>query len=167
MRYINFIALFLSCLFNKKSSHTLIFKIKNINKTPIRNGYICIQSLKTKKFFILKTDSNGRAIMRNICCGLYKVKACGDGYKDKFFNINVCKDRAYNINLCEINYSKNRIYGYIRDDKNKIIENALVVLYEVIGDKKYRPIKFTNSDFTGEYNFIDVPKGTYIVKGIK
>lgn len=162
----NLLILFLAFKLKKKSQNNVAFNIKD-NKGPIRNGYICIRSIKTKRFLIVKTDSYGRAVVKNICNGCYIVKACSDGYKEKFFKIQVCEDRCYDICLCKNKYEKNRIYGYIKDEKDKIIEKALVVLYEVIEKNKYNPVRFTYTDFTGEYNFIDVPKGKYLIKAIK
>lgn len=158
--------LFLALKLKKKNQYNLVFNIKDNNK-PIRNGYVCIRSMKTKRFLIVKTDSYGRAVVKNICSGFYIVKACADGYKDKFLKIQVCENRSYNLCLCKSKCDKNRIYGYIKDEKDKIIERALVVLYEVLGENKYNPVRFTYTDFTGEYNFIDVPEGKYLIKAIK
>lgn len=141
------------------------FNVRDENNIPIKDAKISIRAYKSKKIINILTCYRGRALTSGICKNTYKITISKKGYTEKTFIIKAFKNINCNISLCHIN--TNRIYGYITDINNRVVNKAIVVLYKVISKKVYIPKKFTYTDFTGEYNFFNIPKGKYIIKAIK
>lgn len=141
------------------------FNIRDENNTPIKDAKISIRPCKSERIINILTCYRGRALIRGICRNNYKITISKNGYIEKTFIIKACKNTNCNINLYHIN--RNRIYGYVTDINNKAVNKAVVILYKVVSKKIYIPKKFIYTDFTGEYNFFNIPNGTYIVKAVK
>lgn len=142
-----------------------VFYIKDENNKPIKNAYIFIENINFNKSIKLKSNNKGCCKCKLYHCCKYNVTVKHNGYYDKSFCIIPFKNMEYEI--CLNKKHKNRLYGFISNNNDKKIRRALVVLYEVKEPNKYIPKHFTYTDFTGEYNFFNLPKGTYIIKAIK
>lgn len=154
-------------LLNKNNSVNIKFNVRDENNKAIKGAFIIIKEYNTGNLINVMTCCHGLASFKGIINDSYQVVIYKKGYRVKTFNVNACKDINCNICLCRCVYKVNRLYGYITDSEKKIIDRAAVVLYRVVGERRYVAKRFTYTDFTGEYNFFDIPKGNYIVKAIK
>lgn len=155
----------LLCMTTNNNVANIKLNILNEDKDIINGCYICIipyNSGNRKKIIKL---CNGSITIKNLPKNIYKIIIYKANYKTKTIIVNIYKDLNINIYLCT--YKNNRLYGYITNHVDENIDDAIVVLYRVIGNHCYFPIDFTYTDFTGEYNFFDIPKGLYIIKAIK
>lgn len=141
------------------------FNIRNENNKCVNGALISILPYNSKNIVNMTTFCDGSAILNNTCKNIYKVVIHKPAYKTKTFFIKACND--INCNICLCRCKKNRLYGYITNQCNEIVDGAIVVLYRVIGKHVYFPVRFNYTNFTGEYNFFDIPKGCYIIKAIK
>lgn len=148
---------------NPKANLRLCVRDEN-NKT-VTGAHIYIEDCHTKHCYNLDTHSDGLIKLNNITKSKYKISIYKPGFIEKTFTLNVSQD--LNCNVCLCHRKRSRIYGYITDTSQCPIERATVILYKVLKNNIYLPIQSTYSDYTGEYNFVDIPKGNYIVKAIK
>ena len=152
-------------LLEQNSKADIIFEVRDEKNKVIKGACISVKSCNLNNIIMGNTGCNGVATFKGIIKDKYEVIICKQGYKQKKFLVNICDNSCFGIYLCSC--KSNRLYGYVTDLNNKVVEKAAVVLYRVIRDGIYYPVRFTYTDFTGEYNFIDIPKGDYIVKAIK
>lgn len=117
------------------------------------------------KYCKSKSNKDGIITLFGLIKGTYRILVYKEGYCKNDFFVTLNHHNSYVVMLTFI--KKSMIYGYIKDSKDKPIKDALVVLYKVLGINDYEAIRFTTTDFLGEYNFINVPKGKYIIKSIK
>lgn len=139
--------------------------VRDENNKIVDNAHIHIEDCHSNRCYNLDTDCNGVAQLKCIPKSKYKISIYKLGFIEKTFTLNVSQD--LNCNICLCHRKRSRIYGYITDNSKNPVERATVVLYKVLKNNVYFPVKFTYSDYTGEYNFVDIPKGDYIVKAIK
>lgn len=147
------------------NSVNITFKIINEHNKCVSGAVINIIAYNSNQVLNLATSCNGLASLTAAYRNVYKVVIYKQGYKKKTFFVNPYKN--INCNICLCYCIQNRLYGFITNQNNEVINKAIVVLYKVIKKKLYLPVRFTYTDFTGEYNFINIPKGMYIVKAIK
>ncbi|MEG0307305.1 MAG: hypothetical protein RR636_05130 [Clostridium sp.] len=161
-----FLFLVIFILFNEDNMKVNIkFNVRDEHNKAINGAIIIIKPCNIKCLIKKLTYCDGGAIFKNISTGSYKVIVYKEGYKIEKFIINPCKNSSCTICLYPCKHSK--VYGYITNQCNEPVDKAVVVLYRVIGEKRYFPIQFTYTDYEGRYNFCDVPKDCYIIKSIK
>ncbi len=118
----------------------------------------------------LLTNEYGQYVFNNLLPGSYKIHTEFTGYKAAtiMFTITEVGQILSGDIIMELDVinSKGSIHGIIVDTDGIKLENALVVLYQVI-DEKLFPIKTTYSNEDGCYLFYDVNPGNYIVKSTK
>lgn len=163
--YIMFILLVI--LLCKKCNTNISIKVNVMDEDnkPLKNTMVIIKPCNLDKCLKLITDCSGSIIINNIPVNRYQFLVYTKGYNKKIFFINACNN--INLNICLCKYKKSRIHGYIKDIENNAIDEAIVVLYKVLCRNSYKAVKFDYTDFMGEYNFIDIEKGCYIIKSIK
>lgn len=141
------------------------FNVRDENNIPVRDAKISIRPYKCRNIRNTSTCCRGIACIRGLYKNAYKVTISKVGYITKTFIIKVYKNMSCNITF---NHKKiTRIYGYIVDTHKRPINRASVILFRVISKGVYVPKRFTYTDYRGQYNFFNVPKGIYIVKAIK
>ncbi|MBZ4664316.1 MAG: carboxypeptidase regulatory-like protein [Caloramator sp.] len=117
------------------------------------------------------TNQTGQFLFMDIDQGTYKIRTSKFGYVSDTSTILIDANRMIGKLVITLNVdpnaSKGTISGYIKDDNNQPIENAVVTLYRVEADGKLTPIKFTRTNAQGMYLFSDVPNGNYKVKANK
>lgn len=117
------------------------------------------------------TNPTGQFIFMDVEQGNYKVRTSKFGYIGDTATVLIDQNRMIAKLVITLNVdpaaSKGTISGYIKDDNNQPIANAVVTLYRVETDGKLTPIKFTRTNNQGMYLFTDVPNGNYKVKANK
>lgn len=117
------------------------------------------------------TNPTGQFIFMDVEQGNYRIRTSKFGYITDTATVLIDQNRMIaklvtTLNV-DPNASKGTISGYIKDDNNQPIANAVVTLYRVETDGKLTPIKFTRTNSQGMYLFTDVPNGNYKVKANK
>ncbi|MEW8955797.1 hypothetical protein [Clostridium sp.] len=163
-KYLLFLIILL--LIKEKNKVNIKFNVKDENNGIVKGALIKIKPYNSREVTNIKTCSHGSALLKGVPKNTYEVTVCKKGYKEKRLLVRAYKNITCNVCLSYY-YNNNRLYGYITDSKSKPIDNAIVVLYEVVCEKVYIPKRFTYTDFTGEYNFFNIPNGKYIIKAIK
>lgn len=153
-------------ILSTRSNNKVNINIKIVDKrrNPIDKAEVFLLN-GNHKCCKLKSNEDGVITLFGLLKGTYRILVYKDGYCKNDFFLILNYDNNYIVMLTFI--KKSIIYGYIKDSKDKPIKDALVVLYKVLGTNDYEAIRFTTTDFLGEYNFINVPKGKYIIKSIK
>lgn len=152
-------------ILNNLKRISIKINIVDENKTPLKNVTIYGKSNVSNEWVILNSCLSSWVYITNVPKGNIDFIICKNDYYIKTFNLCISNDCEFTI--CLLKKKRSRIYGIITNTFNEVIGNAIVVLYKVIDQNKYLPLRATSTDFLGEYNFIDVPEGTYIVKAIK
>lgn len=136
--------------------------VKNIPVYLIKNN--CLE----KKEIYKSTSLNiyGQFVFDSILRGKYFIFINDPKYYIYCKPINITgKDRIINLNLMlRERTSSSTITGQIKDNFDKPIPFALVVLYRVKEDGRLIPIKHTESNRKGRYKFTCIPYGRYLIK---
>lgn len=145
----------------------LIIKINIVDEKnkKLKNVIVYGRSCTSNQWLLLNSCNYSWVMFNDVPKGNMEFIVYKDGYYLKSFRKYFTNNHEFTICICKIKV--NRVYGIITDYLNKSIENAVVILYKVIEEDRYCPMRFTKTDFLGEYNFVDVPRGTYIIKAIK
>lgn len=162
---INLKLLVLLILLNNLKRISVKINIVDENGTQLKNVEVYGKSVVSGECVILNSYCGSWVCFTNVPSGNVEFVVYKEGFYIKSFCACITENCEFTVCLCR--KRKNRIYGVITNNFNDVVENAVVVLYRVIKEDVYVPLKSTRSDFSGEYNFIDIPKGTYIVKAIK
>ncbi len=157
--------LFILMLLNNLKRISIKINIVDENKMPLKNVTVYGKSTVSNEWILLNSCLGPWVFITNVPKGNINFIIYKEDYYIKSFDICIFSDYEFTICLCK--KKKSRIYGVITNVCNEVISNAIVVLYKVIGENHYLPLRSTRTDFFGEYNFIDVQEGTYIIKAIK
>ncbi|MPQ43652.1 carboxypeptidase regulatory-like domain-containing protein, partial [Clostridium tarantellae] len=118
---------------------------------------------------ITYSDKKGEFLFSKLSPGIYNIVI----FNISYFSEEIVKE----VKLGEISkvkvylqyksyLYKSSISGIITDESNKIISDAIVILYK-LDNNKVIPVSFTTTNSKGLYNFINIPKGNYIIKSKK
>ncbi|MPQ43203.1 carboxypeptidase regulatory-like domain-containing protein [Clostridium tarantellae] len=137
---------------------------------PIFGSVISLYNLVNSKLNLVSityTDSSGSFIFSELTPGEYTITTSALGYMPSKSDITITSNKISILNISLSNDSTSSssiISGVILDSNNKFIPNADVILYSIDLQNNLTPIAFTTANSHGIYSFINVPKGTFLVK---
>lgn len=149
---------------NKSSRLYMVFHIADCFGCPITQASVLVKRTHTNCRWFCGSDRLGIAKIGYIPPGDYDIVITVPNYETLNIHKKMCCSTF--LEVC-LDKKKSCIYGYIKDMNGCSINDATVVLYRVTCPKKYTAIRYTYSDYIGEYHFIDIPQGCYLIKSIK
>lgn len=148
----------------KNSRLNMVFHIADCFGNPISQASVSIKSTAENRCWYCRTNKWGFIKTRYLPPGNYEIVISKFNYETLYIYKKICSSVCFRIRL---DSKKNCVYGYIKDIDGCIVSHATVVLYRVICPEQYTPIRYTYTDCIGEYHFIDIPQGNYLIKSIK
>ncbi len=158
-----------------EGAHSLVAgDVLDINNQPLEGVTVILY----KDDIILKTtytNQYGQYAFFDVPQGVYKIEASLLGYKTTSTTFIIDGPRQVRNIILNMNEDpvsrKGTINGIIKDKNNNPVENAYVILFQVITDSQgketLKPIKTTWTNDEGLYLFEQIPQGNYKIKANK
>ncbi|SHJ51121.1 MSCRAMM family protein [Paramaledivibacter caminithermalis] len=122
---------------------------------------------KMKVYKVTNTNNYGQFVFIDLKKGIYEIFINDPKFEiyNGFIEIGQTH-KIFDINIKLKRNIKTKIIGQVKDEDNKPIPNAVVILYRVTNDNKYIPVTYSVCDKEGRYCFTDILFDNYIVRAI-
>lgn len=159
-------------LSRQRRCHTsFYFKIYSTESMPLSHAAVRLENKDTSRSYSAFSNSHGSVRFPRVRCCNYIVTIKKNGFLPQSFKLKICRCCCKYITLSrQTTHPVSHLYGVISDNQQNKITNAYVILYQIyqnLGRSKLIPIRFTRTDRFGEYDFVNLSKGCYLVKAIK
>lgn len=162
----------------QKSIHSMLSIISghiyNEVGTPLENIIVYLidnnRANRYKKIYKTTVSNKyGQYVFYDIRRGEYDIFVSNSDFLAVSRRINIVEfDKIYDIDIrLNRRCRETKIMGYIKDENDEFVSDAIVVLYRVSEFEKLIPVEYTNTDEYGKYYFENVNYDRYIVKAIK
>ncbi len=145
--------------------------ITDKNNKPLENVIVNLFKAGTSQTIgMVLTNQYGQYVFNNLTIGKYEIRTELTGYKSSLISFEITQNAQIisgNI-IMEVDAasSKGTVNGIILDEAENPIAEALVVLYQVIGENLI-PVQTTYTNNEGLYLFVNVNPGEYLIKATK
>lgn len=119
---------------------------------PVTNVSLEITELNQKS----RTDDTGRYKLGMPSAGTYSISISKFGYESKTISVTIANSETSTLDIDFTPKKTGTLLGTIKDDDGQIIPKAKIQIMDT-------PFEVTISDLDGQYNFVDVPEGSYTI----
>ncbi|MGL5245608.1 MAG: carboxypeptidase regulatory-like domain-containing protein, partial [Sarcina sp.] len=143
------------------------------NPMPISGAIVSLYTLVNNILTLVAmsyTDSTGVYLFNQVLAGNYTLKFNALGFMPSQGQVTVKTNEIVKpVNTLEDDpvTARGVISGTIKDDNDRVIAGADVILYVISSNNTMSPIAFTTTNSLGRYTFMNIPNGNFAIKSNK